>query len=233
MKYSISVLGHNNCKMTERCLRSVVENSHDYELILTNNGSTDDTALLMQSCRLAHPNCVYIQNPANKGFIQPNNLAVEIAHGDFTIFLNNDTTVPAGWLDALEAPFLHDKNCAISGATGCALNDDFIGHQSRNVEYIEGSCLMIRTSLAREIGLFDPKLVGAYGEDADLGLRVRKIGYNIHTVPINIQHLGGATSAMVPQAHEWMTRNLSYLKTKWADYLRTRTFDHAYPNAPH
>lgn len=237
VKFSISILAHRNVKMTERCLGAVWSHSehcgHDYELILTSNGCPDTASMITPLVEF--PPCQKITkiiNEKNEGFITPNIKALELAEGEFLILLNSDTQVPPGWLEALEAPFLADPMCAISGPTGCALNDDFLGHPSRNVEYIEGSCLMIRASLARDIGLFDPALVGAYGEDADLSLRVQSLGYTIHTVPIDIKHLGGATSSMVPQASEWLTKNLAHLKTKWADYLKTRTFN-APPDAPH
>lgn len=229
MKFSISILAHRNVKMTDRCLGAVWTNSEfsegDYELILTANGCPEN-AKMMQSL-VKFPPCrkiTAVVNEKNEGFISPNIHALSLAEGEYFVMLNSDTVVPWGWLEALRQPFLDDPKCAISGAQGCALNDDFLGHPSKNVEYIEGSCLMIRTAFARQIGLFDRKLVGAYGEDADLSLRVRQMGHTIHTVPIDIKHLGGATSSMVPQANAWLTKNLAYLKTKWADYLKTRTF---------
>jgi len=225
VKYSISILAHNNAKITERCIDSVIKHSKDYELILTNNGSSDETDLMMQAYRLTVPGCVYVRNKINEGFIKPNITALEISTGEFFVMLNSDTQVQEGWLEALESPFHTDPLCAISGAQGCAMDDDCVGHPSRHVEYIEGSCLMIESKFAKRIGLFDSNLVGAYGDDLDLSLRVRFLGFNIHTVPIDIKHLGGTTSSMVPQANAWLKQNLSYLKTKWADYLKTRTFD--------
>ena len=77
----------------------------------------------MQCNRLAVPGCAVIKNSRNLGFIQPNINALGIARGEYLVLLNNDTIVPPGWLDALEAPFLADPFCAISGPTGCELDD--------------------------------------------------------------------------------------------------------------
>lgn len=210
--------------MTQNCLRAVAEGGGDYELLLTNNGSGDGMRHAMIYAIAGGLKGIVFDNEKNEGFIQPNIKALEHARGDYFVMLNSDTRVPHGWLTELEKPFLQDPLCAISGATGCAIGDNMVGHPSRSVEFIEGSCLMIRTAMARTIGLFDPQLVGAYGEDLDLSLRVRQLGHTIHTVPIDIKHLGGATSSMVPQANGWLTENLAYLKIKWADYLKTRTF---------
>lgn len=233
MKFSISILAHHGLAMTQNCLRAVAEGGGDYELLLTNNGSGEHMRYHMMHAIMGSTKGVVFDEPKNLGFIEPNIRALEHARGDYFVLLNSDTCVPPGWLEALEAPFLSDPLCAISGATGMALSAGFVGYNGgKNVEYIEGSCLMIRTEFARKIGLFDTQLIGAYGEDADLCLRVRSIGHTIHVVPIDIKHLGGATSSMVPQAHSWLTQNLSYLKTKWANYLKNRTFN-APPDSPH
>jgi len=61
----------------------------------------------------------------------------------------------------------------------------------RTVDYIVGADLMIRTSLARQLGLFDLGFA-AYFEDADLCARVRQSGHQVMcTSASRITHLVG------------------------------------------
>lgn len=225
MKFTISILALNNLSLTRRCLESVLAttNPDETEVILTDNGSTDGTREFFQP----HPGIAYVRNEKNEGFIEPNRKAFERAKGEFFILLNNDTVVPPGWLEKLEAPFRQFPTAALSGPDqGCSeLGPDFHGRVGQK-EYLEGACLCCRVSVIRKVGLFSPELSGAYGEDSDLSLRCREQGYTLHWCKdLKIQHARGATSAMVPQARGWQEANHNYLRRRWGHYLRVRRLD--------
>lgn len=233
MKYSISILAHNNVALTRNCLTSLFHAGtakDEAELILTDNGSTDGTGAYFETIAANRPHISVTHNQHNLGFIIPNLRALDSAKGEFLVLLNNDCLVPPGWLDKLASPF-SDPQVMLTGPSGncSSLGHDFRGYHGPYLEYLEGSCLMGRTAFLREIGLFDPMLIGAYGEDADLCLRVRQAGYRLQSVDVTVRHLGGMTSAMVPEANEWMRKNLEYLSRKWREYLVNRTFNHAHP----
>ncbi len=228
MKVSISIVTHTAFALAKRCIESVRRNSvgHEYELILTANENPVAAGYFNDLRRAYNPlRITVIANDTNLGFIAPNNRALELARGEFFLCLNDDCTVLAGWLDALLDPFAKDTQCAITGApeTCCTLNKDFYGYLGPKLDYIEGSCLMVKTVLAREHGLFDDTLEMAYGEDADLCLRMRSLGYTIHQAarPVIESHARGATTATIPKAKDYMQRNLAKLATRWADYLKT------------
>ena len=147
------------------------------------------------------------------------------------VFLNDDTLVCPRWLDMLRKPFQDYPLAALSGpqARCTSLTEQFRGVPGYQLEYLEGSCLMGRTSLLKEHGLFDPNLVFCYGEDSDLSLRMRQLGYSIHQVPFRLPfHAGGATTRTVPGLKPIILANHHYLMNKWADYLKTpdRLFPH-------
>lgn len=232
MKFSVSIISCTAFSLAKRCIESVRHNSiaGEYELILTANGNPVAASYFQDLRRAYSPlPIIVVVNESNLGFIAPNNHALELARGHFFATLNDDTTVLPGWLEALEAPFLSDPKCAVTGAPeGCGtLDDDFYGHMGKRLDYIEGSCLMVRTDLARRYGLFDPALEMAYGEDADLCLRMRSLGYTIHqaATPVLQDHARGATTATMPEARGYMLRNLAVLKTRWAYYLQHRKFE--------
>ena len=64
-----------------------------------------------------------------------------------------------------------------------------------SVQAVSGACMMVRTSLFRGIGGFNPRFF-MYGEDVDLCERVRAAGYRICHVPTaEVIHHGGVSSA--------------------------------------
>jgi len=226
MKFSISIVTYTAINQVKRCIESVRFNSvgHDFELILTANGSKEAAAYFETVNNLLHPVRVIV-NETNEGFINPNMRALDSAKGEYFVVLNDDATVPAGWLDRLQQPFLDDPKCAISGPTACELDENFVGRPGPSMDYIEGSCLMIRADLARKYGLFSDYLNFAYCEDADLCLRMREFGYNIHKADFALEsHAGGATSATVPGIRELVKHNFTICQKRWAHYLATRRF---------
>jgi hypothetical protein len=66
----------------------------------------------------------------------------------------------------------------------------------REVDIVVGCFLMIPTALWRKLGGFDPRYF-MYGEEADLCLRARKLGYRPMITPdAQIMHLVGASTAV-------------------------------------
>jgi len=58
------------------------------------------------------------------------------------------------------------------------------GSRLRNVEMINGVCVMLRGAALRQVGMFDPRFF-MYVEDADLGLRLRQAGWQLAYLPID------------------------------------------------
>lgn len=220
MKFTISILTHSALNLAKQSIESVRRNSvgHEYDLILTANGN-EMAAEYFHSLRpLAR---AVIVNDENRGFIEPNRLALERSDSDLFVMLNDDATVPPGWLDRLEEPFKVRPDCAISGPMGCLLDRNFVGWPTEKLffDYIEGSCLCVRSDLAKKHDLFSPELKFAYCEDADLCLRMRELGYSIARADFKLRHAGGATSATVSGLRDKCGANFEYCRKRWAEYL--------------
>lgn len=228
VKFSISIIAYNNLRLTQRCVESVLRHSHDFELILTDNASKEPVLAYFEDVKRRHPATTIIRNPTNLGFTEPSNEAFRQAQGIYLVLVNNDSYVPAMWLEYLEAPFLrHPYTAALSGPVPCALNQTLHGYRKENgFEFLEGSCLCARMDLLRKHGLFADDLHFAYGEDADLSLRMRELGYTLHYTPFEFHHEVGATSSKIPFVREQERRNHAVMRERWRHYLISRRFDY-------
>jgi GT2 family glycosyltransferase len=90
---SIIIVNYNVKLLLKTCLDTVsraIENL-EAEVIVIDNASSDDSISYLQPL---FPAFVFISNATNEGFAKANNKAIAIAHGEYILFLNPDTTVP-------------------------------------------------------------------------------------------------------------------------------------------
>jgi ADP-heptose:LPS heptosyltransferase len=230
---TVSIVGYNNLFRTKLCLESVLKHSPAAQIIFTDNGSSDGTGEYVQSMANSYPQIGIARNQRNCGFIQPQNHALGFALGKFFVVLNNDVEVGPNWLEKMNAEFLKDSKLAVCGASGacCSLDSNCIGSRDGSLEYVEASCLMVRTWLARRYGLFSDYLHFNCGEDSDLSLRMREMGFRIAVVDLPIRHTGLAT---VSAAKHKMPLDLIHagnhavLRRRWSHYLTYRDFHYRF-----
>ncbi|MET0229481.1 MAG: glycosyltransferase, partial [Rhodanobacteraceae bacterium] len=98
-RVSIVMPVYNKIAYTSACLRSISEHAAlvPFEVIVVDDCSSDRTAE-----RLADVDGIRaIRNAENLGFVGSCNAGAAAASGELVLFLNNDTVVTAGWLEAL------------------------------------------------------------------------------------------------------------------------------------
>jgi glycosyltransferase involved in cell wall biosynthesis len=75
-----------------------------WELIVVDDGSTDETSAYLESARDAVPVPVtVIANAASRGIAAAINQGLRAARGEYLVLLNNDVVVTDGWLGQLIA----------------------------------------------------------------------------------------------------------------------------------
>ncbi len=101
-KVSIVIPAYNQVGHTFQCLRSIAEqtDSRDgfYEVLVIDNASSDGTQELLTQVQ---GDVRVWRNEENLGFAKACNQGALLARGDVVIFLNNDTEVHPGWIEAL------------------------------------------------------------------------------------------------------------------------------------
>ena len=223
MKTSIVILNWNGASMLHRFLPSVLDNSDGAEVVVADNGSTDDS---LQVLERDFPRVHVIQMERNYGFAEGYNQALRQVEADVYVLLNSDVRVTPGWLtplvDCLRA---HPEVAALQPKIRCEWQPDcfeyagaaggFIdslgypycrGRVMGTVERDEGqydsvlpifwatgAALVIRSADYWQAGGLDGRFF-AHQEEIDLCWRLRSRGRGILCVPWSVvYHLGGGT----------------------------------------
>lgn len=219
----IIIITRNQYEYVKSCLESVCKNTNNFHLYLWDNDSDLETKKLLKSF---NPE-VLATSEQNLGFISPNNHLASLTMSPFIILLNSDTIVYPGWSEALIGYMHNDHRCGVIGYEGGLLDNSFHGFSTawgEEIDYVSGWCMCVSRSLYEEIGLFDTNLTFAYGEDSDLSLMAKKLGYNIYALHLSyVKHVGGVTIKEVQKETDVIDtfkKNHEYLAKKWANYKR-------------
>jgi GT2 family glycosyltransferase/glycosyltransferase involved in cell wall biosynthesis len=245
---SIIIPVFNHFQFTHACLASLqeVEEQVAFEVIVVDDCSTDQTGELVSRI----PGVVYLRNETNAGFIASCNRGSEKAHGNYVVFLNNDTIVTKGWLKALLDTFIDDPSAGVVGSklvyadgrlqeAGGIIWRDGSGwnygkfddpqkpeyNYLREVDYCSAAAVMIPRVLFESVGGFDTRYAPAYYEDTDLSFKVRDQGYRVLYQPRSeVIHYEGATGGTDLSAgikkHQEINR--SVFAEAWAAELRRK-----------
>lgn len=99
---SVIIPTFDDVVLTQACVESLVAAGDPQpEIIVWDNGSRPEIAAALESLPLRFPRLTLRRSEENLGFALGNNLALPDATGATVVFLNNDTTVPEGWLRPL------------------------------------------------------------------------------------------------------------------------------------
>ena len=118
---SIIIITLNSSDCIKECLNSIVSQAtRDYEVIVVDNASADNTIELLNSFPLP---ITLIKNRENLGFARANNQAIAMAKGDYLLLLNPDVAMEGNYIEELLGKADEDKK--IGAVTGKLLKKPF------------------------------------------------------------------------------------------------------------
>ena len=203
---SVIIPNWNGARHLPTCLDALRKQTYPaLEIILVDNGSTDDSLPLL---RRDYPEVVIIELAANMGLTVAVNRGIQAATGSIVIPLNNDTEVHPDWAQALAAALASHPGAGMAASKMLLFDRREVLHSAgdsyrvdgtpvnRGVwqrdegqfdrdTYIWGGCggaVAYRQTMLDDIGLFDEDLF-MYCEDVDLNWRAQLAGYRCVFAP--------------------------------------------------
>ena len=90
-RISIIIPVYNSAKYLRKCLDSVFSQTYnDYEVIAINDGSADNSLGILNEYAKQHKNLKIIDNVINLGAGISRNRGIELATGDYVMFVDSD-----------------------------------------------------------------------------------------------------------------------------------------------
>jgi hypothetical protein len=178
---------YNGSRFIGDCLESLVRQDYpDFEVIVIDDGSTDDTAAIASRYDV----CLVSQE--NKGLSAARNEGMRHATGEITAYIDDDAWPDPDWLRYIAWTYLHGGH---DGAGGPNLPPPGDGEMAELValapggpnhvlitdtvaEHVPGCNSTYRTEALRAIGGYDTRFRTA-GDDVDVGWRIQERGGTI------------------------------------------------------
>ena len=186
---SVVVATYDGGRTLRACLDSLARlNYPNYEVILVDDGSTDDTPRIV----LSHPKIHYHRHPLNLGLSAARNTGIGAAKGDIVAFTDSDCRPDEDWLHYLVGDLLESDFAGIGGhnllppdaspvSSAVMVSPGGPAHvmlTDRQAEHVPGCNMAFYRWALEEIHGFDPIFRKA-GDDVDLCWRLQQRGWRI------------------------------------------------------
>ncbi|MEL6112631.1 MAG: glycosyltransferase family 2 protein [Pseudomonadota bacterium] len=214
---SIIIVNYNAGPRLAKCVQHLrAQNLTDFETIIIDNASTDGSLEGLDQSGL---NVSIMREKENHGFAKANNMAAQVARGTWLAFLNPDAYAQPDWLGSLLAAAERYPHIKAFGSTQLSAENpeiiDGLGdvYHAFGVPYRggfgqpaddlppDGACfspcaaaMLIRRDCFDDLGGFDERYF-CYGEDVDLGFRLRLAGgHAVQVADAVVHHEGSGVS---------------------------------------
>jgi hypothetical protein len=225
---SIIIISYNTKDIILNCLQSIFNSKfgkkYNYEIVIVDNNSNDDSVKEIKKMQIKHKNIVLIENKENSGFGKANNQAVQEAKGDYILLLNSDIETLDNSIGKLFDYFLKNEK-KINFLGGKLLNKDLSDQAScgpffslpvvfaflflkgdswgltrespskiKQTDWLSGACILTKKTDFNALKGFDTDIF-MYMEEVELLYRAKKKGKTVFFYPdARFIHFGSASS---------------------------------------
>lgn len=218
---TIVVLNYRRADLTRQAVQSIVEvgaEAIDFDIVIVDNSRQRSEREALERLAGEHEAVTVLATFENYGFALGCNIGGAAACGEHVVFLNNDTTVTPGWLEALVEPLVREPSIGMTGPK-LLYPDDTLQHGGmafsprskvpyhiykglpgsspclqapRTFQALSGACLAMRASDFVRLRGFDAGYSNGC-EDLDLCFRMRRVlGTSVVCNPASVvYHLEG------------------------------------------
>ena len=156
-KLSIIVPIYNVENYLLRCLRSIITQDYtDFELILVDDGSTDNCGSILDASIL-NDYRIFVIHQKNKGVSAARNAGLSIARGEFVGFVDPDDWIEPDMYEILMNA-VKSENCDIAG---CSWTDNYPNNEERRYHSHLETQVMSREEFAKHLFDTPPTLAGS------------------------------------------------------------------------
>jgi GT2 family glycosyltransferase len=209
IKFTIVIATYNRSRLLAETLESIstyvgdLEQISNYQIIVVNNNSQDDTEAIVSSFLVRMPQLIVIDE-LKQGLSYARNTGIAYSKGEIVIFLDDDVELEVGWIEQLLLPFT-DSSVGVVGGRVMAYGQqglpDWLPREYNylasvfdpvdepcELKKVMGANFAVRKKIFDSVGGFDSrlgrkgnKLLG--GEEVELFIRIRNAGYKIFYTP--------------------------------------------------
>ena len=99
-KVSLIIPCYNQSKYVEEEINSALSQTYkNTEIICINDGSTDESAQVIENCAKNNQKIIFINRKENKGVVTARNTAIEAATGEYILPLDADDTIEPTYVE--------------------------------------------------------------------------------------------------------------------------------------
>ncbi|NOQ64579.1 MAG: glycosyltransferase [Methyloprofundus sp.] len=235
---SVLVPGKNEGKHIPRLAESLTEQNYsNYELIIVDDGSDDDTEIICRQLEKDKKIAKFIRNDERGGKASAANTALSFSKGKYIVHIDADSHLASDTIETILLAFYTDKNIgAVGGDVRVANIFDSLATRLQAIEYaksistgrtissllgvlriISGAHGAFRRDILERLGGWD---VGP-GLDGDITLKIRKLGYRVVHEPDAICYTNTPVkfSKLARQRFRWDRSMVRFRMRKHLDIL--------------
>lgn len=192
---SVVIAAYNEARVIRSTIDSVLDTGYagELELVVVDDGSTDDTAAIVEEMAAANP-CIRFHAQLNGGKSVALRTAVASAQHEILVFLDADTRFERGTIAALVGPLVEEDVGAVSGHAKVGNLRTFIA-RCQGLEYTCGfnldrraytvwNCITVAPGAVSALRRSALEAAGGFSldtlaEDTDLTLCLHRAGYRV------------------------------------------------------